>query len=370
MFRVFLRFSSIIGGIALCFRLWTSKAAPYMQALDLIFGIGCLLSPVVTEALLKLSQNSSPDSIHSNTSVILQDIKNISAYQQSTIVSPTKADLLNKTCDNIGDKAQENHLFWLAFVIFGSVTILTAIPYFINTITKVQLYTPKDRTIQPTEKSKEEKRFMIKILVLLAIFSFTYNAVEDLTGGLIKNFVVNYLCWTESKANILLTIFWATYTVSRIIGIVEVIFLHPGTVVIVHFILLTISFYLMLLVNSYENIMWVCAALMAAGISPIFSNRISWTDRYVKMTGKVMGFIFVMEGIGSMVWPPIVGILIDTYGEMCFIYMLCTLGTFTLLLFIIMHIIAEKRGSRYETTASEKTLTNINVDAELEHLNK
>ena len=311
----------------------------------MLFSLGNFFAPLLVEAFSKLGQINGfqPNSTDAQFSGFISHAANISLYnvtQRNQSYSGFKNTTETLNCVK-EVSVKYNHFYWCAYIVVGIVTLITAVPFFINACRRIKV-------TMNNEKPANSLHFVFKILTLLVIFSFFNSGIEEILGGFLKVFVVKQFCWSDSKGNLLVSLYWGTFTVAKLIGVIESLYLHPSVIVIVHLSMLIVSFCSLLVANLWQVWLWISCVIIGIALAPIWPARLAWADRYIKLSGILIGLIFVTEGIGSMIWPSLIGFLVDNFGMMCFVYSLCILGTIALVIFIVMHCIAKPYGERFE----------------------
>ena len=312
-----------------------AEAGPFMHSIHFGFSIGGILSPLTAEPFLA-RKNCKTENPHQNTT-------------NATIMSTT-IPIPNTTeeCETYG----ETRVHW-AYAIGGALMLSAAIPFLIL-YCKSGRYSRNSKKEVQLEKSADENngnllvlslKLKITFLFLLATLLANYCAVEARFSGLLMTFVVEHLNWTKSAGAHINTVFWATFSAGRLLGIIVTRFLKPKTMLSIYLILLTATFG-GFLVASFFNVTWLIWALTAVSglaMSIIFPSIFTWTaESILPVTGTVSGIYLLTVSVVNMLLPLLYGHMMDHYTQLWFTYLLAGQCVLCLILFWAILVLVRK----------------------------
>ena len=367
------------GAVAMCIAIWQKDSGPYMQAADFLFALGAFVTPFIVEPLLGSElpvdvehalDDLAPSIFPTNEKISLSHSETFAYNDETdggtagnvTVGYRSTDDSLNSTHMFVTDKPFiKDSQFQYAYLIIAIYILASGIPFLVNYFRKINIMT-SDRNIGTDIRAQRlNSRFKWRLLLLAFFMYFFFVGLEESYAGFVTTFVVKYLNWSKRSGALLPSMFWGTHAAARALAVVAVKFLHPGTLLISVFILQTVT--LIVQIFSYhrsDNVVWVCAGLLGASMAPIYANTITWTDRYIVLNGKIMGYIHLAIGCGGMAMPPTVAYLCQRLGGIWFLYMCASMSLITTVVFALMYILALQHGERYDTMieAKDETLTN------------
>ncbi|OQR67828.1 sodium-dependent glucose transporter 1-like [Tropilaelaps mercedesae] len=278
--------------------LWGNKNGPMLQIYHFAFGIGGLLSPIVAEPFLSLHHKDTGASIaHSHI--------------------PRSIDLFDPMVEPIVNNTLPTTQYLRPSRIEVPFGIIAAI-HFLLFVSMFVFYCIDPRDSKPLTKEDEAepsapalKRY--SLLMCLSVYLMIYVALESCLGQMLPAFAVkSKLQFTKPHASYLSSLFWTTFTLSRVFSAFWALHSTPRCMMFTEHAMSLFAFFLFLWFGETNQLMvWVCAALVGIGAAGMFATAITWTVEYMELSNKMMSVSTVFAGSGGMAPPFIVGRFID-----------------------------------------------------------
>ncbi|XP_065916943.1 sodium-dependent glucose transporter 1A-like [Dysidea avara] len=328
----------------LLLRLWDEKSGPYMQALHFSYALGTVVAPLLARPFI--SHNAIPD------------------IPTSHYCNPSRDDNTTK-CDNITralfpnctDSSESSLQFGWSYWISAIGMLIVAVPliYFAGCTKRrhPKLYTDiieqRENTPSATKQNKNPdnvqhyKAFWIFIVSICTIFLFFYIGIEVTYGSFIFTFSVTYkeLCFSKSKAALLNSVYWGSFTFGRLLGVGIAMLKVPTTAMIVaDFIGCMVTVVLINVLHTGEIVIWIGSALMGLSIASIFPATLVLVDEHLEVTGRVTAILVNGAALGDMVLPLTVGLLVTNVNPEYFLYLTLAYSSGASVLFVIMLVVS------------------------------
>ncbi|XP_077995952.1 sodium-dependent glucose transporter 1A-like [Glandiceps talaboti] len=361
-----------------CMKIWGDKSIPYVQALHFTFALGATVSPLITSPFL-----SSPDqqlSVTNNSLKLASNLPNISSDIYS--VSNRQFSLPNETAtvlpyrNNDGSyftveyasdltyspiyQEYENKsrgLLWVPYTIVSAYIFLVSVFFayihccFVarpsNSCMYLEEKATEDDYVQ-TETVSREKTYRIFLIILLSVFFFVYAPLEIVYGSFLYIYAVEgNVKFTPQMASYLNSAFWGTFAAARGISVCCAVRLASKT-------MLTIDIFgvcfdsSLLSIFARENAvaLWIGSILLGASMASLYPSALSWANLYIHVTGRVTSVFLFVTSSSMMIFPWFVGVLFDTVGVLCLMYVTSAACLFTAVTYVIMQFVASKLGKR------------------------
>ncbi len=273
----------------------------------------------------------------------------------------------------------ESHVFY-AYLIVGLVMISAGLALFM-----IFLASPPRHIFKTKEDKKEEEEtekgtrpdklsFKVPFLIGVFVFYVMYCVVEGNYGNFLFTYAVEGLCWSKSAGAQVTSVFWTSFTVGRGLGIPLVKLVSPQVLLGADCTLSVVSLVpLLLFSRAHPSVLWVSSIALGLTMSTIFATGITWTGRYVRVTGGV-GAIFLTAGAaGEVVGPLLLSFLYKVYGIQTFVHIMFGAAAATLAVYIILQIAAFRHGERYIEDTPENDDRDLNeeekqIELEMENM--
>jgi FHS family Na+ dependent glucose MFS transporter 1 len=149
------------------------------------------------------------------------------------------------------------------------------------------------------------------LFVLIVMFFVFIVGLELGFGNWIYTFSTRLQLANTVNAAYLTSAFWGAFTIGRLLGVGISARLRPQTILLSDLAGNGIAFAIFLLLPNSIPALWIGTILMGLSIASLFATTMAFTERQVRLTGSLVGWIFVGSGIGSMAVPWLVGQLFE-----------------------------------------------------------
>jgi len=287
-----------VGGNVLLVWVYQKRVPPYMNALHFCYGAGGMISPLI----------------------------------------------IAKTLDIKGDTVFSYFVF--AILTLPVAGLLLALPS-PRSPTK-QPESPRRSDHSPSAKQERTGQASSRVLWLIVLLLALYVGAEVSYGGWIYSYVVQAKLGDEILGADLTSVFWASLTAGRLIGIGIAARLRPRTILLADLIGCFISLGIALIWPSRVGAITIASAGIGLSMASIYPTVLNFAERRMRITGQVTGLLTVGGSAGGMIVPLIVGQLFDSVGPR--VMMLTILADLGVALMIYMLLVVGKSGRIGELT--------------------
>ena len=286
-----------------------------MQALYLSYTVGGIVCPLLTRPFMTASIDNNTSSYQENTNYILQPNYNTTPHNQTAI---RDFDLGNE---------EESLRIHYAFILIGSATFLTAVPYFVMSCSGIydMRITIDSKNTDQKDRTKLSKCNMYSIILCVCAVNLLYVATEDCVGAFLVTFSLQQLHWSKTQSVILMALYWGASCLGGITGMFIVRRLGIARMTFAAYFLWIFSFLCAIVCAqfNFHALIWVVIPISGTCMVVIIPNVISWTEANVcNISGKISSLIMMSTGTGIATNPPFIGHLMEKYSIMCFLYVL------------------------------------------------
>jgi len=169
---------------------------------------------------------------------------------------------------------------------------------------------------------------------LLSLFLMFYVGAEIGFGGWIYTFALNQNLADAAGAAYLTSIFWGSLTAGRLLGIGIATRVRPVAILIIDLIFCLLSLGLIWLFPQTFGLVWAGTIALGLAMASIFPTLLAYAERYLTMSGQVTRWFFVGTGIGGMILPWALGVLIESNGPTAIMPALWVNMVFALITFL------------------------------------
>ncbi|XP_054721316.1 sodium-dependent glucose transporter 1-like [Uloborus diversus] len=244
-----------------CLNLWSGDNSPYFQALHFLFGIGAFLAPLVAEPFLDKNNET---------------LEILNTSYAANIITLLFLSLFCFANDNECAKEKRN----------------------------VQYSNP---------------HFCITVLIISLTFLLlgVYAGIEIGFGQMIATYAVKSdLHLSKSDASYLTSLYWASFTVFRGVGILLAAKFSSLSLILFDFCLMLISGIVLLIFgNSSVAMLWFGTGLLGCALSSFYPSAVYWTEKYVNVSNKVASSFVVAASFGEMIVPFAISQFLDDRPE-------------------------------------------------------
>jgi fucose permease len=284
--------------------LWGDENGPWMQALHFIFGIGAVVGPQLVAPFLAPQGTTTMES-GLNTSTFL-----------------TTASEEHQNMGLAGNSSvNESSRLHIPYGIGGIMIVVCSIMFLFMFIKDRHNNTSNNsKSVNKSNKTgeihiKQLQKLRLAIISLVFCFYLAYCTVEIQMASFLFMFCVNYVGWSKTTAAYLTSTFWASFTISRGIGIILIKYVKPHTLIFAD-----ITIFIIGLTPSIFAVLWhpavirVCTVVVGA----VFASGISWTDEHIKVTEAVGSIFLVACAVTDLYGPVVLVYLMEEVSYMLF----------------------------------------------------
>ena len=220
-----------------------------------------------------------------------------------------------------------------AFWITASVTIVTglaeAVVFLIDgchwrRLQRTPEPPPEECQLNLVPSPQQMTKWKTTTFMALTFFvSFCYGFLEDGYGMMIFTFLVKYMGWSQNRAAILATVFWAAQAGGRAAGVLISKVIKAHHMLLMNMVCLVTSVSVLTpAMHTHYLVVWGCTVLFALGLSSTIASTISFGNDQVGFKAKETSVIFGGIFVGKMTGPAVIGYLFQEVHPMWFIYLL------------------------------------------------
>ncbi|OQR72094.1 sodium-dependent glucose transporter 1C-like [Tropilaelaps mercedesae] len=266
--------------------LWGKSIGPILQIYNLMFGLGALVAPPLTAPFL--GHNITEHTTHNAT----------------IFTSTIDTDYLEASSNG------SNYLtkVWIPYMVFGgtytAVGLLLIVGFILDT-------TKLDRVLKgDTAACKANRpmsyRFHWSLVTVTTCYVLFTVCIEATMGQMLFLYAENPSISLRGRQPLdLVTIFWGTYTVGRLISTFASLVVNPCVIVVISQSMLSVGcgvfFLLVLNPASSSWAIWLGTAMTGAGVSPLYGSACAWAFQYFHLRFVEMALILTAACIGQSV---------------------------------------------------------------------
>ena len=240
-----------VGGNSLIVWVHHARVGPFMNGLHFFFGIGAFISPIVI------------------AQVVL----------------------------SIGD-------FRWAYWLLALLTLPLALWF-------TRLPSP---AIEHTSQRAEQTQRNPLLLGLIAALLFVYVGAETGYGNWIFTYATRLALADATSAAILTSTFWGTFTLGRLLGVPISTRAKPATIILIDVMGCIASVAGMILFPQSQWVLWLSTIGAGLFMASIFPTALALAGQHMTITASVTGWFLICSGLGAMLFPWLIGQLIDPLG--------------------------------------------------------
>ncbi|XP_056003870.1 sodium-dependent glucose transporter 1A-like [Ostrea edulis] len=342
---------------------WGTEGDAYFSALHFSFALGGILSPLATAPYLK----SRDGSVNSTAMNRIKDLSNSTIPSYSDVDSTLDIKNLSNLSSNQTSSGDETSTVYIPYTMTTGLCILTSLPFFVFCCMSFQKTLEIEKAKEEVEnRRKTQKRLRILGFINMVIYIAVYFAVENSFEGFLTTFVMSELHWTNSQGSYITSGHWAAFATGRFLAIFIVGFFRPRKMIFTFNAMMLISL-LGFLIVSFHNVtigVWIFTLTTGFSMSVIFPTVFMWTEQtFLRVTGKIASIFLVAASVGSMINPPLLAVLMETFSPMWFGYILFG-ETVALFLLYFVGLYVSRKISSLESLEADAELAVSNDDTE------
>ncbi|XP_052094406.1 major facilitator superfamily domain-containing protein 4A-like [Mytilus californianus] len=313
----------------------------YIQILHFFFTVGGMLSPLATAPFLNqfegsdIIKNVSYDGIF-NVTTLLYNNSNAPTVQNSHDLSILR---------NTSESSLTTEIY-KPFLISAGLSFLSVVPFFV-------MYFTFDKQLTETKQKKESKvdkncelpiLLRIPALLIIALCSSVYTALEDSFASFLATFAVKQYQWGKSVASYATSLYWASFSGGSLIGIFIAPLFDLSKFLTFYSLMIVSSFTVLLLTTLYglDGGIWASAAICGFFMSVFFPLFFAWAEEdFLHVSARVTALIMISGSSGVIINPVILGQFMEV-SPVWFCYILLGESIVLFLLFCVGTLLSKK----------------------------
>ncbi len=164
------------------------------------------------------------------------------------------------------------------------------------------------------QESTDLNKRWLPLLIMIMLFYLLYVGYEASFGSWIYTYALNLGLGTEITAAYLTSAFWAAFTFGRFLGIPVARRFSPAAMLSTGILMAALSLTVMWAFPSSATILWVTTFSFGLGVSTLFPTLLTLASQSMPLSGKLTSLFFASASVGGMLFPWLMGQLIDARG--------------------------------------------------------
>ncbi|MFP4322593.1 MAG: MFS transporter [Anaerolineales bacterium] len=153
----------------------------------------------------------------------------------------------------------------------------------------------------------------VPLVFLLALLLALYVGAEVGMGGWIFTYAVQGDLLNERDAAYLTSAFWGALTLGRLLSIPVTARVRPWVILLVDLIGILLGLLWLGLVRETWAV-WLGVILVGFSMATLFPTVLNFAEKRMRVTGRVTSYFFFGAGVGGMLLPSLIGLLIERFG--------------------------------------------------------
>lgn len=330
------------------FAVWQSDAGPFLQMVHFLFGLGGILSPLVSNTFSIKNVRSARTENGANESWSNQSNISLSVWPTvncNAVATHNGTGISSEFShfESAGIITKETHVQF-AYLINAFLAFSAAMPFIVLFLTSGRQEQKEE--IQSTKIAKKiTGRIQFLVVILLCIISAVGTALLDSFPSYLSTFGLLQLEWPQNIGSSMTSLFFAMYAVGNLLGVFILRFISSRSFIYLSYISGIGSILLF-----YIGIWWTITPLQTIPVaviglttSAILPTIFTWTEEAVCHVSGVVASAFLFAGsVGAMANPVLLGFLMESVTPMWFLYLTILEISFCFTIFIIAALIIRK----------------------------
>jgi MFS transporter, FHS family, Na+ dependent glucose transporter 1 len=232
--------------------------------------------------------------------------------------------------------------------------LLAGIDAVIGVLVLFSLQSPVPLPNQPADGSAEMPTLRAAPIVLsAAFFLFFYVSAELTFGGWISTYAITLHMADIVRAAYLTSAFWLVFTLGRLISIPAAIRFSPRQIIPAALAGCAAFLGLLILMPASPAVLWIAAAGTGFCMAPVWPMGYTLAGQSLRLTARVSSFILLGDGIGGMVLPGLMGLLMERAGAAAMTPVVLGSLAMTFLAFLAILLFGKKPNASPNGLAAE-----------------
>eukprot|EP01135_Chromosphaera_perkinsii_P002527 Nk52_evm43s224 gene=Nk52_evmTU43s224 len=200
------------------------------------------------------------------------------------------------------------------------------------------------------------------LLFATGLLLCVYVGAEVGFAGYVYTFASEYLDLTNSQADKLTSVFWATLCLGRFVAIPLSLKLSPDFLLGMDVGGSFASMLLMFLGVTVIPVVWLSTALYGFFMSSVYPSALSFAEKHSHMTGRWSSFVVSLGCIGELIFPLIIPHFFsgDKSNYLYFVFILIGDAILMVCLFCLMFVLVSLRKQRTKYNNNDESKVEIN----------
>ncbi len=153
-----------------------------------------------------------------------------------------------------------------------------------------------------------------RMLALVTMFFVLYVGVEIGFAGWIHTYAEEIRLPGKSAPALLTALFWATFTVGRLIAVPVSRRIGPYAMVLWSSVIAVVAALLLTIGDSATAMVWISTGLFGIGVAAQFPMMVSFADDHLHLSGSDTAWFVAGAGAGGLMMPWVIGQIFDIHG--------------------------------------------------------
>jgi len=327
------------GAVSLFFKAWgPTGSRPIIQGYHFAVSFGSVLAPAIAAPFIEKAQTNT------NTN-----------EAESCPGSKSNESLYSAVASTSGNDVDP--IVW-PYVIAGSSMIVFSVVLVVFAplnIDKKMMSSNISGVKNSGEYKEEQFKDVFWILLAVSVFYISFTSQQRVFDGYIYSMALcSSLSFTVTKSARLNSLYWLGMLIGRGLGILYAEKFQPKTMILYGLFGNIISMVAFVVFGELiPSIIWISTFFFALCISTTYSSGISWTSQVMNVSSSYLFIFSLGNGIGSMVIPPIAGLIFEN-EPFALSYLLVGFSGLNVMSFSVLYLIgrnhvAPKQSSDWKT---------------------
>ena len=309
--------------------LWGKNSGPFLQALHFLVMVGATACPQLAKLFLA---SCSEFETNGRKFVNATELERTYVLKEDSLNSSTGATIKSGMEKDFylrfETKVHYVYLLISAFILFGGILHMVNLCcsgcnlQHIHINVKVGSHSvDSGKTTLRSSLDKGPKCYSFVSLALLCLIVVFCAGLEELFGAFLITFSVGHLKWETGTSRDLVSVFWGSAAIARLISIFLSYCIKPKVLLGGCTFLATVFTIVMTFTESltYASI-WVGTALVGLSIGSLVATIISMGKSFLNFSGFLSSVVFVSIFVGKIATPPLIGYMLQEIRYMWFLY--------------------------------------------------
>ncbi|XP_022661258.1 sodium-dependent glucose transporter 1A-like isoform X2 [Varroa jacobsoni] len=300
-----------IGAYVWLVGLWSSNVAPIVQLLQLSYGIGAFMSPLIAEPYLTHHPNEGEIDLTNATASLPLNVSG--SESQANFVS-TISPLLES--DTGGVLSVHTSMVHIPYALVGIFALFNALFMIVSYFIDSKDVTPE----KPAEDGEvgvrnASPRYQWTLVTFIGIYTLVAVALEVVVGKFLPAYAVHHYSLSRSAGARIVSLFYVGFTFGRMLAVPLSIKLSPMHMMNIAQAGILGSVTVLTFIDRDERVLWTCSFTLGACLSPMFGSATAWLLEQVALSHDYMSIIMTMVTFGALAPPLFVGLYIEAHPD-------------------------------------------------------